>query len=44
MGQYQSPALRWYDIFLVFTYIWQENGAKIPQMPGAQRNVNPAWE
>ena len=28
--------------FLVFIYIWQENDAKIPQMPGAQRNVNPA--
>ena len=30
--------------FLVFTYIWQEDVAKILQVPEAPRNVNPARE
>ena len=29
-------------LFLVFTFIWQENAVKIPKVPGAPRNVNPA--
>ena len=29
-------------LFLVFTYIWQEDVAKISEVPGAPRNVNPA--
>ena len=28
--------------FIIFTYIWQEDLAKIPKVPGAQRDVNPA--
>ena len=28
--------------FLVFTCIWQKDVAKIPKVPGAPRNVNPA--
>ena len=28
--------------FLIFTYIWQEDVAKIPKVPGAQCDVNPA--
>ena len=32
------------ELFLVFTYIWQEDVAKIPQVPGAPRNVSPAQE
>ena len=31
--------------FFVFTYIWLEDVAKIPKVPGAiPRNVNPAQE
>ena len=29
-------------LFYIFTYIWQEDIAKIPKVPGAQRDVNPA--
>ena len=28
--------------FFIFTYIWQEELAKIPKVSGAQRDVNPA--
>ena len=28
--------------FLIFTYTWQEDVAKIPKVPGAQCDVNPA--
>ena len=31
-------------LFWVFTYIWQEDVALIPKVPGAPRNVNPARE
>ena len=31
-------------LLLVFTYIWQEDVAKIPKVPGALRSVNPAPE
>ena len=30
--------------FGLFTYIWQEDVAIIPKIPGAPRNVNPARE
>ena len=43
MAQYQLRAL--YSnlkIFMVFIYIWQKDVAKISEMPGAQREVNPA--
>ena len=30
------------EIFLVFTYIWLEDDAKILKVPRAPRNVNPA--
>ena len=30
--------------FLVFSHIWQEHIAKIPKLPGAPGNVNPARE
>ena len=29
-------------LFLVYTYVWQEDVAKIYEVPGAPRNVNPA--
>ena len=32
------------ETFLVFTYIWQEDVAKISKVPGAPRNVNPVRE
>ena len=28
--------------FLIFIYIWQENDAQIPKLPGAMLDVNPA--
>ena len=28
-------------LFLVYTYVWQEDVAKIFKVPGAPRNVNP---
>ena len=28
-------------LFLVYTYVWQEDVAKISKVPGAPRNVNP---
>ena len=30
------------ETFFFFTYIWQEDFAKIPKLPGAQRDVTPA--
>ena len=30
------------ETFFIFTYIWKEYLAKIPKVPGAQRDVNPA--
>ena len=30
-------------LFLVYTYVWLEDVAKISKVPGAPRNVNPAW-
>ena len=46
MAQRQGPVLRRYDFFWssLDTYIWQEDVAKISQVPGAPRNVNPAQE
>ena len=35
-----GPALRWRDFLLVFTYICQEDIAKISKVPRAPRNVN----
>ena len=32
------------ETFFFFTYIWQEDLAKIPKVPGAQRDVNLAWQ
>ena len=29
-------------LFLVYTYVWQEDVANISQVPGGRRNVNPA--
>ena len=30
-------------LFLIYTYVWQEDVAKIFKVPGFPRNVNPAW-
>ena len=44
MAQCQGPRVQNEDkTILVFTYIWQEDVAKIFKVPGAPRNVNPAW-
>ena len=40
----QGPRAQMVRLFLVFTYIWQEDVAKISKVPGAPRNVNPARE
>ena len=29
-------------LFLVFPYTWQKDVAKMPKLPGTQRDVNPA--
>ena len=38
------PLAQIVELFLVFTYIWQEDVAKIPYVPGALCNVNPDRE
>ena len=40
MAQCQKPCAK--ILFLVCTYVWQEDVAKIFKVPGALRNVNPA--
>ena len=43
MTQFQGPRAQIITLlFLVFTNIWQEDVAKIPKVPGAQRYVNMA--
>ena len=42
MAQYQGPCTKMVRPFLVFTYIWQEDEATIPKVPGAPRITNPA--
>ena len=42
MAQCQWPRAHMVKLFLVFTYIWQEDLAKIFKKPGPWRNVNPA--
>ena len=37
-----GPAILKARLFLVFTYIWQEDLAKISKVPGTPCNVNPA--
>ena len=37
-----GPQAQMVRLFLIFTYIWQEDLAKIPKVPRARRNVNPA--
>ena len=41
---WSGPSAQMVGLFLVFTYIWQEDVAKILEVPGTQRNVNPAQE
>ena len=41
-GTVPEPRAQLVGVFLVFTYIWQEDVAKIPKVPLATRNVNPA--
>ena len=41
-GTVPGPRAQMVRLFLVFTYIWQEDLAKIPKEPGAQRDINPA--
>ena len=38
MAQYQGLRAQMVKTFLVFTYIWQEDVAKIPEIPRAQDN------
>ena len=40
-GTVPGPHAQMVRLFF-FTYIWQEDLAKIHKVPGAQRNVNPA--
>ena len=41
-GTVPGPHARMVRLFFIVTYIWQEDLAKIPKVPGAQRDVNPA--
>ena len=41
-GTVTGPRAQMVRLFLIFTYIWQKDLAKIPKVPGAQRTVNPA--
>ena len=41
-GAVPEPRAQMVRLYLIFTYIWQEDLAKIPKMPDAQLNVNPA--
>ena len=40
-GTVPGPRAQMVRLFF-FTYIWQEDLAKIPKVPGAQRDVYPA--
>ena len=42
MAQYQGPRAQMVRLFLLSTSIWQEDVAKIPEVPGTPRNVYPA--
>ena len=41
-GTVPGPPTQMVRLFFIFTYIWQEDLAKIPNVPGAKRDVNPA--
>ena len=41
-GTVPGPRTQMVRLFFIFTYIWQEDLAKISKLPGAQCNVNPA--
>ena len=43
-GTEPGPRTQMVRLFFIFTYIWQQDLAKIPKVPGAQRDVNPAWQ
>ena len=43
-GTVPGPRAQTVRLFLVFTYIWHEDVTKIPKVPGALCNVNPARE
>ena len=42
-GTVPGPRAQMVRLFLIFTYLyWQQDLAKIPKVPGAQRDVNQA--
>ena len=41
-GTVPGPRAQMVRLFFFFTCIWQEDLVKIPKVPGAQRDVNPA--
>ena len=41
-GTVPGPNAQMERLFLIFSYIWQEDLTKIPKAPGAQHDVNPA--
>ena len=41
-GTVPGPRAQIVGLFLVFTYIWLKEVAKIRLVPGAPRNLNPA--
>ena len=38
-GSVPRPRAQMVRFFLYLTYIWLKDGAKIPKVPGAQRNI-----
>ena len=43
-GTAPGPSAQMIGLFSVFTYTWQEDVEKIPQVPGAPQNISPAQE
>ena len=43
-GTVPRPRAQMVRLVLVFTFIWQENVAKLPKVPGAPRTLNPTRE
>ena len=41
-GTVPGPRAQMVRLFFIFTSIWKEDRAKIPKVPGTQRDLNPA--
>ena len=43
-GTVPGPRAQMVRLFFFFIYFWQKDPAKIPKVPGDQRDVNPAQQ